>query len=52
MVRAAEKAATEMRAGAWLVSLEFPVPAWAPQARLEPVPGKPVWVYRLPPSAA
>lgn len=52
MARAAEKAAAEMRAGAWLVSLEFPVRAWAPQARLEPVPGKPVWVYRLPPSAA
>jgi len=47
MPRAAEKAAAEMRAGAWLVSLEFPVRAWQPQARLEPVPGKPVWIYRV-----
>jgi hypothetical protein len=47
MPRAAEKAAAEMRSGAWLVSLEFPVRAWEPHARLEAVPGKPVWVYRL-----
>jgi len=47
MPRAAEKAAAEMREGAWLVSLEFPVRAWQPQARLEPVPGKPVWIYRI-----
>ena len=48
MPRAAEKALAELAAGAWLVSLEFEVAAFRPHARLEPVPGKPVWVYRMP----
>jgi hypothetical protein len=49
MARAAAKAAAELPAGGWLVSLEFPVPGWQPQARLEPVSGKPVWAYAMPP---
>jgi len=49
MARAGAKAAAELPAGAWLVSLEFPVPGWQPQARLESVAGKPVWAYAMPP---
>lgn len=48
MPRALEKAAAELRPGAWLVSLEFPATGWRHQARLETVPGKPVWLYRAP----
>ena len=48
MPRAGEKAMAELADGAWLVSLEFEVPAFRPHARLESVPGKPVWVYRMP----
>ncbi len=48
MKRAADKAMAEMAAGTWLVSLEFEVPGLEPAARLEPVSGKPVWVYRMP----
>lgn len=52
MPRAAEKARRELRAGAWLVSLEFPALDLVPVARLENVPGKPVWLYRAPFKAA
>lgn len=48
MDRAAAKAARELVPGAWLASLEFPVTGLVPTARLEPVPGKPVWLYRAP----
>ncbi|MCI1190296.1 class I SAM-dependent methyltransferase [Calidifontimicrobium sp. SYSU G02091] len=51
MPRAAAKAARELRPGAWLVSLEFAVPGWRAAAQLQAVPGKPVWVYRMPPPA-
>lgn len=47
MPRAWAKACRELRPGAWLVSLEFPVPGVAAQARLDAGP-KPVWVYRIP----
>ena len=48
MARAAAKASAEMPPGAWLVSLEFPVPGVQPQAQL-PLGGERVlWVYRLP----
>ena len=47
MARAWAKAAREMAAGAWLVSLEFEVPGATPHARLLCVQGKPVWVYRV-----
>lgn len=48
MTRAWAKACRELRPGAWLASLEFAVPGVAPQARLQGVQGRPVWVYRKP----
>ena len=48
MPRAMEKAGAELAAGAWLVSLEFEATGYQPQARLETVPGKPVWLYQAP----
>ena len=48
MSRAVDKALRELRPGAWLVSLEFEATALVPVARLERIPGKPVWVYRMP----
>lgn len=48
MPRAMEKAAAELAPGAWLVSLEFEAVGYRPQARLETVPGKPVWLYQAP----
>jgi hypothetical protein len=48
MARAMDKAAAELKPGAWLVSLEFEATGWRPTARLETVPGKPVWLYQAP----
>ncbi len=48
MRRAVDKAQREMRPGSWLVSLEFQAEGVKPTARLESVPGKPVWLYRVP----
>ena len=48
MPRAMEKATAELPPGAWLVSLEFEAIGFKPQARLETVKGKPVWLYRAP----
>lgn len=48
MARAADKAARELKPGAWLVSLEFEATTLQPHAQLLTVPGKPVWVYRQP----
>jgi hypothetical protein len=48
MDRALTKAQQDMRDGSWLASLEFEAVGWVPQAKLEAVPGKPVWLYRLP----
>ncbi len=48
MQRAANKAAAELKAGAWLVSLEFEVPSLRPQAVLELGAGRRVWAYRVP----
>ena len=48
MPRAMAKAMAELQPGAWLVSLEFEALAFQPVARLENVPGKPVWLYRVP----
>jgi len=48
MARAMDKAAAELKPGAWLVSLEFEAVGWKPKARLETVAGKPVWVYQVP----
>ena len=47
MPRAAAKAAGEMRDGAWLVSLEFPVPGWTAHASLQRSGCRPVWIYRI-----
>jgi len=49
MGRAASKAVVELRPGAWLVSLEFPLPeghAALQSIPVRPGPGKPLWVYR------
>jgi SAM-dependent methyltransferase len=48
MARALDKASRELKPGAWLASLEFEATGWRPEARLEAVPGKPVWLYRAP----
>ncbi|MEK8047658.1 class I SAM-dependent methyltransferase [Ideonella margarita] len=48
MPRAVAKAAVELPPGAWLVSLEFEAPELLPQATLNNVEGKPVWLYRAP----
>ena len=50
MPRAVAKARAELRAGAYLVSLEFEAQALAPLGVLRTVQGKPVWVYRMPPA--
>jgi SAM-dependent methyltransferase len=52
MPRALAKARREMRAGTWLVSLEFEGQdeqgvAWPPSARLSLEGGRPIWVYRI-----
>lgn len=49
MPRAAVKAQRELRAGAWMVSLEFAVPNWQPTACWHCPDGRPVWAYRMPP---
>jgi hypothetical protein len=48
MPRAVEKARTELKPDAWLVSLEFEAQDLMPVARLDGAQGKPVWVYRAP----
>ena len=48
MARAAEKATRELRAGAWLVSLEFDVPSLAATRVIECADGRRVWLYRVP----
>ena len=48
MARAVSKARSELPSGAYLVSLEFEAPGLSPLAKLETVPGKPLWVYRAP----
>lgn len=48
MPRAMAKAAQELKAGAWLASLEFADPAWAP-ARVWNCPdGRPLYLYHAP----
>lgn len=48
MPRAVEKARAELRPGAYLVSLEFPATELEPDAVLNTLPDKPVWIYRAP----
>jgi hypothetical protein len=49
MPRAWMKARQEMKAGAWLVSLEFAVPEVKPHARMTCPDGRSLWVYRVEP---
>ena len=48
MARAADKATRELRAGAWLASLEFDVPSLAATRVIECADGRRVWLYRVP----
>jgi len=52
MARAAAKAARELRRGAWLASLEFPVPALRPHTVHACPDGRSLWLYRAPFSRA
>ena len=55
MARAADKAGRELRAGAWMASLEFKVPDLAPTCVLDCPDGRSVWLYQMgvgPPVAA
>ena len=47
MARAWAKASREMRAGAWLVSLEFPVEDLQAAGRAACPDGRPIWIYRV-----
>ena len=47
MARAGAKARAQLPPGAWLVSLEFPVPGEVAQAQLPLAGGRVVWVYCL-----
>ena len=47
MARALAKADAEMRAGSWLVSLEFEAAGRRPHARMDTPSGRPVWIYRI-----
>ncbi|MFZ5565660.1 MAG: class I SAM-dependent methyltransferase [Pseudomonadota bacterium] len=47
MPRAIAKARAELKAGAYLVSLEFEAVGLEPLAKLEGAQSKPVWVYRV-----
>ncbi len=47
MARAAAKARAELAPGAWLVSLEFPLPDTEPQAQLRLSGGRRVWLYQF-----
>mgnify|MGYP003575582812 CR=1 FL=1 len=48
MARAHAKATAELRAGAWLASLEFSVPGVDADAVLTGPDDRPVWLYRMP----
>jgi hypothetical protein len=48
MPSALEKARRELRAGAWLVSLEFEAPGASATRRLEGTAGRSLWLYRMP----
>ena len=48
MARAADKAAAELAAGAWLASLEFPAMTLRHDHVLEGADGRSVWLYRAP----
>jgi len=48
MARAADKAARELKHGAWLASLEFEVPMLRPHQVLTCADGRHVWLYQAP----
>ncbi len=48
MARASEKAARELKPGAWLASLEFEATALEPHHVLRCPDGRPVWLYQAP----
>ena len=48
MPRARDKAARELRPGAWLASLEFEVQSLEPTQVLRCPDGRPVWLYQVP----
>ena len=48
MPRAVEKARSELKPGAWLVSLEFEAAELKPKAVTEASPDRPVWMYQAP----
>jgi hypothetical protein len=48
MARALDKALRELRAGAWLASLEFEAVGFAPTKVLKCADGRSVWLYRVP----
>jgi SAM-dependent methyltransferase len=48
MPKAVEKAARELRPGAWLVSLEFEARSLKANAMVYGSDGRPVWMYRIP----
>jgi SAM-dependent methyltransferase len=48
MPRAAEKAARELKRGAWLASLEFEAPALRPRQILQCADGRRLWLYQAP----
>lgn len=52
MARAQAKAQSELKPGAWLVSLEFVASALQPDAVFDASPDRPVWLYRAPFKAA
>ena len=47
MTKAFAKAGRELKAGAWLASLAFPVTGVVPTDRLVGVGDRPVWLYRM-----
>jgi SAM-dependent methyltransferase len=48
MPRALDKAAAQMKPGAWLASLEFQAAGWLHEQVLRCPDGRPLWLYRLP----
>ena len=48
MEKIASKARAELGSGAWLVSLEFPVPSWQATHVMRPARGRCVWLYQMP----
>ena len=52
MARAWAKARAELAPGAWLVSLEFPIPDTPAQSKLRLPGGRVVWLYQVPSTAS